>query len=69
MVTPPLAAEGPFAYGLVARGEVMTYFDLPDDAGTFDAHALWHACTIPLGFVWYTFIEQDKKYMRSEMTS
>ena len=48
---------------------MLELFDFPPFLGTFDAHALWHACTIPLGFVWYTFIEQDKKYMRSEMTS
>ena len=34
---------GPFAYGLVARGEAQTYFELPDAADNFDSHAWAHA--------------------------
>lgn len=29
--------------------------DFPPFVGLFDAHALWHAATVPLGFVWYKF--------------
>ena len=36
-------AGGPFAYGLVARGEAQTYFELPDAAENFDSHAWAHA--------------------------
>lgn len=39
----PLAAGGPFAYGLVARGEAQTFFDVPDDAAGFDSHLWAHA--------------------------
>ena len=38
-----LSADGPFAYGLVARGEAMTYFDLPETAADFDASISAHA--------------------------
>ena len=39
----PLQAEGPFAYGLVARGEAQTYFELPETADGFDSHVWSHA--------------------------
>ena len=40
---PLLQAGGPFAYGLVARGESMTYFDLPESAADFDSNIWAHA--------------------------
>jgi 3'-phosphoadenosine 5'-phosphosulfate (PAPS) 3'-phosphatase len=40
---PVLKAEGPFAYGLVARGEAQTYFELPDEVADFDASIWSHA--------------------------
>lgn len=33
--------------------------DFPPLGGVLDAHALWHACTIPLTYVWYAFMFQD----------
>merc|ERR1712060_951324 len=37
---PVLPADGPFAYGLVARGEAHVYLEMPDDAQLFDS-AMW----------------------------
>lgn len=31
----------------------LEVFDFPPILETFDAHSLWHAATVPLGFVWY----------------
>ena len=40
----PIASKGPFAYGLVARGEAQTLFELPDDpAADFDSNLWAHA--------------------------
>jgi predicted membrane channel-forming protein YqfA (hemolysin III family) len=30
--------------------------------GIFDAHALWHAATIPLVFLFYSFILDDARF-------
>ena len=38
----------------------LEIFDFPPVWGVFDAHALWHAATIPLGFMWYRFWELDR---------
>lgn len=39
----PLQSEGPFAYGMLARGEAQVLFDLPDDAASFDSKIWAHA--------------------------
>jgi post-GPI attachment to proteins factor 3 len=44
---------------------MMEIFDFPPFFRVFDAHSLWHACTVPLGFYWYQFIEDDKEYCES----
>ena len=51
-----------FQLSLVAAA-MLELFDFPPFFGIFDAHALWHACTIPLGFVWYDFIAEDRRYI------
>lgn len=38
----------------------LEVFDFPPYFGVFDAHSLWHAATVPLGFLWYHFWELDK---------
>jgi len=35
-----LPADGPFAYGAVARGEAHVYLEMPDDSNSFDS-AIW----------------------------
>ena len=42
-----------------AMAATMEIFDFPPLWGIFDAHSLWHACTVPLGFVWYWLLEND----------
>lgn len=38
---------------------MLEVFDFPPYWAAFDAHALWHAATIPLGFLWYYFWYAD----------
>lgn len=45
-------------FGAAAMLEI---FDFPPFFGLFDAHSLWHAATIPLGFVWYRFWDADAR--------
>lgn len=40
----------------------LEIFDFPPFYGIFDAHSLWHAVTIPLGFLWYKFWDWDKPF-------
>ena len=28
-----------------------------------DAHSLWHAATVPLGFLWYSFLSDDAYFL------
>lgn len=37
----------------------LEIFDFPPWLGSFDAHSLWHAATIPLGFAWYKWLDHD----------
>lgn len=40
---------------------LLELFDFPAIWGLFDAHSLWHAATIPLGFIWSRFWYVDKE--------
>ncbi|KAJ2962830.1 hypothetical protein NQZ79_g2131 [Umbelopsis isabellina] len=40
----------------------LEVFDFPPWFGVIDAHSLWHAATIPLVAVWYTFLLKDTSY-------
>jgi len=33
--------------------------DFPPFFGLLDAHAIWHGCTIPLGFLLWDFLTED----------
>ncbi|KAL5006231.1 hypothetical protein ScPMuIL_015037 [Solemya velum] len=35
---------------------------------TFDAHSLWHAGTVSLGWLWYSFIIDDSVYVLKQMS-
>ncbi|CAM9250123.1 unnamed protein product, partial [Ectocarpus fasciculatus] len=41
---------------------LLELYDFPPYMGILDAHALWHAATIPLGFLWFRFWIQDAEY-------
>ncbi len=33
---------------------------------TFDSHALWHATTAPVHFIWYSFLIDDALFLMAE---
>lgn len=39
---------------------LLELFDFSAIYGLFDAHSLWHAATVPLGFLWAYFWEVDR---------
>jgi len=45
---------------------LLELFDFPPLFGAFDAHSLWHLCTVPLGFLWYVFWEGEIKREEEE---
>ncbi|KAK4353935.1 hypothetical protein RND71_026129 [Anisodus tanguticus] len=48
-----------FGSGLAMLLEI---YDFPPYARLLDAHALWQATTIPLTYIWWSFIQDDAKY-------
>ena len=40
----------------------LEILDFPPLAGLLDAHALWHLCTVPLTYMWYSFVLADVKW-------
>lgn len=45
-----------------ACAAALELFDFPPFMLLFDAHALWHLLTVPLGFYWYKFWSDDAHY-------
>ena len=41
---------------------LLEIFDFPPIYGYFDAHSIWHAVTIPLTWVWWSFIKDDASF-------
>lgn len=41
---------------------LLEVYDFPPYQGLVDARALWHASTIPLSFLWWSFIRDDAEY-------
>lgn len=41
---------------------LLEIYDFPPYQGLVDAHALWHATTIPLTYIWWSFIKDDAKF-------
>lgn len=52
---------------VVAGGLAMLLeiYDFPPYQGFVDAHAAWHATTIPLTYVWWSFIRDDAEFLTS----
>ncbi|KAK6115448.1 hypothetical protein DH2020_007717 [Rehmannia glutinosa] len=46
---------------------LLEIFDFPPYQGLLDAHALWHASTIPLTYIWWSFIKDDADYITSNL--
>ncbi|KAL8557057.1 hypothetical protein ACS0TY_004506 [Phlomoides rotata] len=52
---------------VIGGGIAMLFeiYDFPPYWGLVDAHALWHATTIPLTYLWWSFIRDDAEYTTS----
>lgn len=46
---------------------LLEIYDFPPYRGFVDAHALWHATTIPLTCVWWSFIRGDAVFRTSNL--
>lgn len=44
---------------------LLEIYDFPPYNGFFDAHAIWHATTIPLTYIWWSFIRDDAEFRTS----
>ncbi|KAI3499575.1 hypothetical protein L1887_35378 [Cichorium endivia] len=44
---------------------LLEIFDFPPYEGFIDAHALWHATTVPLTYMWWSFIKDDAELRTS----
>ncbi|KAF6160769.1 hypothetical protein GIB67_035970, partial [Kingdonia uniflora] len=44
---------------------LLEIYDFPPYKGYVDAHAIWHASTIPLTFLWWSFIKDDAEFRTS----
>lgn len=47
---------------------LLEIYDFPPYEGLVDAHALWHATTIPLTCIWWSFIRDDAKYRTLQLS-
>ncbi|KAH7668550.1 Per1-like protein [Dioscorea alata] len=48
-----------------ALAMLLEIYDFPPYLGYIDAHALWHFSTIPLTYLWWSFIKADAIYRTS----
>lgn len=46
---------------------LLEIYDFPPYEGYVDAHALWHATTIPLTYLWWSFIKDDAEFRTSTL--
>ncbi|XP_077245686.1 uncharacterized protein LOC143885411 [Tasmannia lanceolata] len=50
-----------------ALAMLLEIYDFPPYKGFVDAHALWHATTIPLTYLWWSFIKDDAEFRTSNL--
>lgn len=50
-----------------AAAMLLEIYDFPPYLGYVDAHALWHATTIPLTYLWWSFIRDDADFMTTTL--
>ncbi|KAH6557909.1 hypothetical protein KP509_1Z086800 [Ceratopteris richardii] len=50
-----------------AMSMLLEIFDFSPLWGCLDAHALWHAFTVPLTWVWWSFIKDDTSFRTSQL--
>ncbi|KDP22331.1 hypothetical protein JCGZ_26162 [Jatropha curcas] len=46
---------------------LLEIYDFPPYHGFVDAHALWHASTIPLTYLWWSFVRDDAEFRTSSL--
>lgn len=46
---------------------LLEAFDFPPYGGYVDAHALWHATSIPLSYIWWSFVRDDAEFRTSAL--
>ncbi|XP_034678565.1 post-GPI attachment to proteins factor 3 isoform X1 [Vitis riparia] len=46
---------------------LLEIYDFPPYEGFVDAHALWHATTIPLTYIWWSFIKDDAEFQTANL--
>ncbi|XP_065865110.1 uncharacterized protein [Euphorbia lathyris] len=46
---------------------LLEIYDFPPYKGFVDAHALWHATTIPLTYIWWSFIRDDAEFRTTNL--
>ncbi|OAY48237.1 post-GPI attachment to proteins factor 3 [Manihot esculenta] len=46
---------------------LLELYDFPPYRGFVDAHALWHASTIPLTYLWWSFVRDDAEFRTSSL--
>ncbi|XP_048330521.1 uncharacterized protein LOC107417966 isoform X1 [Ziziphus jujuba] len=50
-----------------ALAMLLEIYDFPPYKDLVDAHALWHATTIPLTYLWWSFIRDDAEFRTSHL--
>jgi hypothetical protein len=48
-----------------ALAMLLEVYDFPPYKGYADAHSMWHASTIPLTYLWWSFIKDDAEFRTS----
>ncbi|XBI59616.1 hypothetical protein VPH35_040649 [Triticum aestivum] len=51
-----------------ALAMLLEVFDFSPYKGYADAHSLWHASTVPLTYLWWSFIKDDAEFCTSTLT-
>ena len=46
---------------------LLEIYDFPPYEGYLDAHAAWHASTIPLTYLWWSFAKDDAEFCISTL--
>ncbi|KAJ4705837.1 Post-GPI attachment to proteins factor 3 [Melia azedarach] len=46
---------------------LLEIYDFPPYYGFLDAHSLWHATTVPLTYIWWSFIRDDAEFQTTNI--
>ncbi|GAA0170877.1 hypothetical protein LIER_41040 [Lithospermum erythrorhizon] len=46
---------------------LLELYEFPPYRGYVDAHALWHAITIPLTYLWWSFVRDDSEFLTTSL--